>query len=448
MLTKDFLSDSDLLFDRMEDILRHLKKAGADEAELSIGEATAFDVQCRHGDIIDNNHAESRDLAVRVFIGRRKADIGISLDGLEDIEPLADRVIAMAKASPEDIYCGLAENTVALDDIQDIEVYDAAPPDMDRLKANALEAEEIACAQKGITNSEGSNAGWLLAQSLHMTSLGFRGVEIKTRHHLSSVVLAERDGKMERDYEYYAAHFAEDMPSPMEIGKEAARRTLARLGAVKPKSCAASVVYHPRVARSLLGHFAAAISGAAIARGTSFLKDKMGQRIFPEAIEIMDDPFRRRGLRSQAFDGEGVAGEKRRLIADGRLESWLLDWPSARQLGLHSTAHASGGSPSPTNLWVAPSDLSPEALIGDMDAGLYVTELIGSGANLVTGDYSRGCAGFWIEQGRITHPVHEITIVGNLKEMFATLSVANDLRFRYGVDAPTIRIERMTIAGA
>ncbi len=455
MLSETFLSEEQKLLDQLDDILTRLKKAGADEAEAVIGESISFDLQCRHGQIIDTDHAEGRDVVLRVFIGKRQAGVSVSLDSLQDVDELAARVVSMAKATPEDPYCGLAAETIKITKNagQDLDLYDTKIPRLDDLKANILAMEELALAQKDITNSEGAQAGWSLSQIAHMTSGGFYGAQKTSGYGLSCAVLAEKNGAMERDYAFCSAHHVEDMEAPHKIAMEAATRAAARLGAQKPKSCTAAVIYDPRVARSLLGHFAAAISGAAVARGSSFLKDDLGKIIFPEAIDIIDDPFRVRGLRSQLFDSEGVGGQKRRLIDQGRLTSWLMDWPSARQLSLASTGHAAAApgsvpSPSPTNLWIAPGAASPEELIGEIDHGLYVTELIGSGVNPVTGDYSRGAVGFWVQKGKITHPVNEITIVGNLKSMFADLTVGNDLLLRYGVDTPTLKVAQMTIAGA
>ena len=448
MLSDSFLSKPDVLLNQLEDILLLLKKLGADSCEAFIAESIAFDTQARHGKIIDSSHSESRELALRAFIGKRKADIGIALDSIKDINPLLERVIAMAKAAPEDPYCGLAENTAQPNQIQALEIYDETIPKINKLNECAIESEAAALAHKGITNSEGASAGWTLTQHIHLTSLGFQGVEKETSHYLACSVLAEKNGAMERDYEFSSAHFAEDIAPPKTIGDKAAVRTLARCGAIKPKSTTAPVIYDPRVARSLLGHFVAAISGSAIARQTSFLKDSMAQQIFNPAITITDDPFRKRGLRSQAFDSEGVLGAKRNLIEQGTLQSWLLDSPSARQLGLTSTGHAGGGAPSATNLHLTSAKaLSPEALLAQVGEGLYVTELIGSGVNSVTGDYSRGASGFWVKNGKIEQPINEITIVSNLKQMFAHLSAADDLTFRYGVDAPTLCVEEMTIAG-
>lgn len=449
MLSENFLSAQDDLLNQLETILAKVKGLGADSAEAAIAEEIAFDNRARHGKIIDVGHSEQRSLGLRAFVGKRKADIGISLDEIKDINALAERVVAMAKIAPEDPYCGLAESTIHPDEIKEIEIYDSTPPNIETLRAQALEAEGAALSHAGITNSEGASTGWGVSQTIHLTSAGFHGAEKETSYYLACSVLAEKNGTMERDYEYCTTHFGKDLPDPRAIGDKAAQRTLERCGASKPKSSKASVIYDPRVARSLLGHFAAAISGAAVARQTSFLKDSIGKKIFNEAITITDDPFRKRGLRSQAFDSEGVLGATQNLIEAGVLQNFLLDSASARQLKRTSTGHAANGSPSPTNLFLQSSQaISPQQMIANMDEGFYITELIGSGVNMVTGDYSRGGTGFFVKNGKIDHPVNEITIVGNLKQMLASLIAADDLIFRYGVDAPTLCVEEMTIAGA
>jgi PmbA protein len=266
-------------------------------------------------------------------------------------------------------------------------------------------------------------------------------------------VLAGGSDGMERDYDYSSAVYAADLRSPEDIGRSAGERTVKRLGARKMPTGKLPVVFDPRVSGGLLGHLAGAINGASIARGGSFLKDKMGQQVLPKGFTVIDDPHRQRGLRSKPCDGEGLANQRRAFIEDGVLTSWVLDLRSARQLGLESTGHASrgtGGPPSPsiTNFYLEPGKLSRQELIADIKQGFYVVELIGMGVNGVTGDYSRGAAGYWIENGEITFPVNEMTVAGNLKDMFLNLIAADDLVFRTGVDAPTLRIEGMTLAGA
>jgi PmbA protein len=366
---------------------------------------------------------------------------------------LVARAIAMAKAVPQDPYCGLADPQDLARNWPELDMADPEEPSPERLIARAAAAEEAALAVKGVTNSEGAEASWSRSMVALAASNGFTGSYGGTGHGVSVAVLAGQGSAMERDYDFTSAVHAGDLRDPSAVGKSAGERAVRRLGGRKVPTCQCPVLYDPRVAGGLVRHLVGAISGPAIARGTSFLKDKLGQRIFPAGVNVIDDPHRRRGLRSKPFDAEGVANGRRAIIEDGVLTTWLLDLASARQLGLKTTGHASRGSssppsPSPTNLWLEPGAVSREDLIGAVDEGLYVTELMGMGINGVTGDYSRGAAGFWIEKGALAYPVSEVTVAGNLKDMFRQLTVASDLTFRYGVDAPTLRIDGLTVAGA
>jgi PmbA protein len=284
------------------------------------------------------------------------------------------------------------------------------------------------------------------------TSHGFRGAYLGSRHGMSMTAIAGEGTGMERDYDFSSALHAGDLEPAESVGRTAGLRAVERLNPRKVETQRVPVVFDPRVSGSLISHLASAINGSAIARKTSFLQEKLGQRLFNAGIRIIDDPLRRRGLRSRPFDGEGVAAHRLALIDDGMLKSWILDCGTARELNLKTTGHAQRGvssspSPGPTNLHLEPGSLSPQALIAEIGQGLYVTDLIGMGVNTVTGDYSRGAAGFWIENGERTFPVSEVTIAGHLLDMFRTLTPANDLEFRYGVNAPTLRVEGLTVAG-
>ena len=308
-------------------------------------------------------------------------------------------------------------------------------------------------AVAGVTNSEGGGASFSRAGVALATSSGFYGRYAGTSHSIGVAVLAGEGTNMERDYDHASARHAGDLRAAEDIGKTAGTRAVARLNPRKVESQSVPVIFDVRESAGLVGHFASAISGAAIARGVSFLKDKMGQHVFAPGVSIIDDPHRLRGLRSKPFDGEGVANRRRALVEHGRLASWLLDCASARQLGLETTGHAARGTggpphPSATNLYMEAGSVTPQELMADINQGFYVTELMGMGVNGVTGDYSRGAAGFWIENGKIAYPVSEVTIAGNLKDMFLGLTPASDLVFRHGTNAPTLRIEGMTIAGA
>jgi PmbA protein len=285
-----------------------------------------------------------------------------------------------------------------------------------------------------------------------VTSHGFRGAYVGSRHSVSAVAIAGEGTGMERDYDFSSTLHADDLDPPDKIGRAAGERAVQRLNPRKVETRRVPVVFDPRVAGSLVGHLASAINGASIARKTSFLKDKLGARLFRPGIRIIDDPLRKRGQRSRPFDGEGVAGARLAVIDDGVLTSWFLDSATARELNLATTGHAARGvssspSPSPTNLHLEAGSASPRELIAGIADGFYITDLIGMGTNLVTGDYSRGASGLWIENGELTYPVSEVTIAGHLNDIFASLEPASDLEFRYGTNAPTLRVEGLTVAG-
>ena len=425
-------------------------KAGADAADAVTLRSVSLGVEVRLGKVEETERAEAADMGLRVFVGARMASV--STNAPEDPDELAARAVAMARVAPEDPFAGLAEEKLLARDLPDLDVLDRTQPDSETLSETALTAEAEALAVKGVTNSGGASANWSLGGMVLVTSGGFSGRYLASSHSVSAVAVAGEGTDMERDYDYSLARHRSDLADAAQVGRNAGRRAVKRLGPKKLSSRVADVVYEPRAAASLLGHFARAINGAAIARGTSFLKDRRGEAVFAPGIRIVDDPLRRRGLRSRPFDGEGVAAQALELVSDGRLTTWLLDVASAAELGLVTNGRArrsTGASPSPgaTNLALMPGETTAEELIGSVAQGLYVTDLIGHGDNPVTGDYSRGAAGFWIENGEITHPVSEITIAGNLSDMFARLTPASDLEYRYGTDSPTVLIRDMTIAG-
>ena len=435
-------------------------KAGADQADAVVGGSTSLSMGCRLGVSETLERSESRDLGLRVFVGQKQAIVSTSDWRPDALMRLAERAVAMARVVPDDPFTSLAEPSQFApqfapefgDDWPDIESEDPTDATTDSLFQMAHEAEQTALAVPGISNSKGAEASWGRTDWALATSRGFHGGYSITRHSVSATVLAGSGTAMERDYAFSSCVHREDLKAPSVIGLEAGERAMRRLNPRKGPTGRYPVVFEPRVAQSLLGHLSAAISGPSIARGTSFLKDKLGERIFPTGTLVVDDPFLKRGLRSRPFDGEGLMPERINLVEDGRLTTWLLDLRSAKQLGLRPTGHASRGTgsppgPSPTNMALAAGRQSVADLIGDIDQGLLVTELIGHGLNMVTGDYSRGAAGFWIEKGQITYAVSEITIAGNLLDMFAHLTPANDLHRQFGLDSPTVRIEGMTIAG-
>jgi PmbA protein len=436
----------------LADLVATARKAGADAVDAVLVSGTSLSVQRRLGKTEQVERAERRDLGLRVFLGQRAAVVSSSTIDPSSFAELAERAVAMARVVPDDPYAGLADTAAPPEQVA-LDLVDPVEPSTEALLARAAAAEEAALAVPGITNSEGAEAGFSRGEASLATSAGFAGSSVRTNHSVSATALAGSGTAMQRDYDYHSTVHLADLDDPAAIGRSAADRVLARLNPARPATAKLPVVYDPRVAGGLLGHLAGAINGAAVARGTSFLKDKLGQRVFAAGTVVCDDPRRTRGLRSRLFDGEGTPTAARALIDDGVLTSWLLDSRSARQLGLRSTGHAARGtggppSPAPSNLYLSPGELAPSALMAGIKLGLYVTELIGAGVNAVTGDYSRGAAGFMIRDGVLAEPVAEITIAGNLLEMFAHLTAANDLHFRRGTDAPTVRVDGMTMAGA
>jgi PmbA protein len=439
--------------ERAHDIVRRARSAGADAADAVFAADRSLSVSVRMGALEDVERSESEELGLRVFVGARSASVSTSDLSWESLDTLVERAIAMAREAPEDKWAGLAPEARLLHGRPPLlDLDDGAEVEPQALKARALAAEEAARAVPGVTNSEGGSAGASRTIMALATSHGFANAYAQSSHGISASVLAGGGGAMERDHAHHSARYAAMLEAPEIVGRLAGERAVARLHPQKIASGAMPVVFDRRVASSLLGHFVGAINGAAITRKTSFLLDSMGEQVFAKGVTICDDPHRPRGLRSRPFDGEGLPVLPLKLINAGVLETWLLDSASARQLGLEPTGHAArgvGGAPgaSPSNLYMQAGSIPPETLVGEIEHGVLVTELIGQGVNGVTGDYSRGAAGFLIEKGEVTRPVSEITIAGNLKDMFRALTPANDLEFRYGINAPTLRIDGMTIAG-
>lgn len=436
----------------LSDLLARARAAGADAADAVLAVGTSLSVQRRMRRTEHLERSEGRDLGLRVFVGRRSAIVSSTALDPAGFDLLAERAVAMARVVPEDPYGGLAEDA-APPRLDGLDLADAAEPGAEALVERAAAAEEAALAVPGINNSEGASAGYGRTEIALVTSAGFAGGYARTSHSVSATALAGQGTDMQRDYDYSSTVHMADLESAAAIGHTAAERAIARLNPRRPRTARVPVVFDPRVASSMIGHLVGAINGASIARGTSFLKDKLGQAVFAPGVQIVDDPRRVRGLRSRPFDGEGVPTARMALIEDGVLTTWLLDSRSARQLGMRSTGHAvrgTGGPPSPgaSNLYMAPGTLSPAALMADIGEGLYVTEMMGSAINGLTGDYSRGASGFMIRDGALAEPVAEITVAGNLIEMFRALVPANDLRLRRGVDAPTLRVDGLTMAGA
>lgn len=439
--------------ERTQDIVARARAAGADAADAVLAADSAQSVSVRMGALEDVERSESEELGLRVFVGHRSASVSSSDLTPQAMDALVERALAMAREAPEDQWAGLAPEARLLRGAPpQLDLDDRAEPDPQALRDRALAAEDAARAVPGVTNSEGGGASASRTVMAIATSHGFAGAYSTSTHSVSASVLAGPPGAMERDHAWHSVRHLAALDDPEAIGRRAGERAVARLDPVRVASGAMPVVFDPRVGSSLLGHLLGAISGAAITRKTSFLRDALGQQVFASGITLRDDPLRPQGLRSRPFDGEGLPVAPSAIVEDGVLQTWLLDSASARQLGFEPTGHAArgvGGGPrvAASNLYLEAGLLTPAALIADIELGVLVTELIGQGVNAVTGDYSRGAAGFLIQKGEITRPVAEITIAGNLKEMFLALTPANDLEFRYGINTPTLRVDGMTIAG-
>ena len=438
--------------DLLDELLGRARAAGADAADAILVRSAAMGHTQRLGEIEKLEREESQDLGLRVFVGKRQAVVSSNDLGADAKAELVERALAMARTVPADPYCGLAEEDEICHEPPTLDIADAAEPAPETLIERAAACEDAARAVKGITNSEGADASWSLNRVSLAASNGFAGAYARSSHSVSTAVVAGERTAMERDYDYATAVYGEDLEDPEEVGRRAGEKTVKRLGPRKVKTQQVPVVYDPRVAGGMLRHLMGAIRGPAVARGTSFLKDRLGEQVFAKGITIVDDPHRARGHKSKPFDGEGLANQRRELVADGVLTTWVMDLASARQLGLRSTGHAARGTsgppgPAATNLYMEPGTLSQDELIADIGQGFFVTELMGMGINQVTGDYSRGASGYWIENGAIAYPVSELTVAGNLKDMFLKLTPANDLEFKTGTDAPTLRIDGMTVAG-
>lgn len=445
------LLDQSLLTDLAQRLVDAARRAGADAADAVAVRGMSQGVEVRDGKVEESERSEGDDVGLRVFVGRKQAVVSTN-DMRADAAVLAERAVAMARVAPDDAFAGLADPSLLTKQFPDLDLLDPVLPGIDELERRAREAEQAALAVKGVAKSGGASASSGVGGMVLVTSTGFHGAYLRSTHGISMTAIAGQGTGMERDYDYSSAIHASDLAAPDQIGKTAGERAVARVNPRKVETQKASVVFDPRAATSLIGHLIGAINGASIARKTSFLKDRMGQQLFDSSVSIIDDPLRVRGLRSQPFDAEGVAVKPMAFIDKGMLTSWLLDSSTAKELGLATNGRAHRGvssspSPGPYNLHMAAGALSPGELMADIKSGFYITDLIGSGVNGVTGDYSRGASGFWIENGQVAYAVSEVTIAGHLLEMFKALTPANDLKFIHGVNAPTIRVEGLTVAG-
>jgi PmbA protein len=435
-----------------EDAVKKALAAGASAADGLAIDRSDTEIALRHGVVEKLERSEARELGLRVFAGQSSATIcGSVLDG-PALARMAERAVAMARLAPPDPHAGLAGAEQLATRIPDLDLADSNSPGAEDLKAAALAAESAALSVKGVTRINSAGASHSARSLALVTSAGFARGYARTSGGFSVSAIAGDGTGMERDYDYTMATHWSDLDAPEKVGRMAGERAVRRLAPRKVSSRPVPVIFDRRVAASLLGHLSSAINGHAVARGTSFLKDKMGQRLFAPGVTVVDDPLKPRGAASRPFDGEGLATMARQLIQDGSLTGWLLDLHAARQLGLAPTGNGARGltsppSPTSSNLTMLAGTVPVEDMVRGLKEGLLVTELIGTGANLVTGDYSRGATGFWIENGEIAYPVSEVTIAGNLLSMFAALTPANDLVYRGAVNAPSCLVEGLTLAG-
>ncbi|WP_132408700.1 MULTISPECIES: TldD/PmbA family protein [unclassified Neorhizobium] len=442
--------DSADLLSRASELIDLAKAAGADQADAVVVRSRSRSVSVRLGKVEGTEASESDDFSLRVFIGKRVASV--SANPGFDMKTLAERAVAMAKVSPEDPFACLADEADLAKSYPDLELFDATDLPTDDLREAALAMEQAALDVSGVTNSSGAGASAGMGGLVLVTSHGFSGSYMATRFGRSVSVIAGEGTKMERDYDFDSRIYAADLDDPDVIGRRAGERVVKRINPRQVDTGSnVTVVFDPRIARGFVGHIAGAINGASVARKTSFLRDKMGQQVLKAGLNITDDPLVVRGSSSRPFDGEGVCGQRMVMIEDGVLKHWFLSTSTARELGLSTNGRGVRGgtavTPASTNLALEPGDISPEELIRSIGTGFYVTELIGQGVNMITGEYSRGATGFWIENGELAFPVSEVTIASNLKDMFMRITPANDIDRKFGVASPTIAIEGMTLAG-
>jgi PmbA protein len=450
-MTSSLLDQTDLAANA-ERLVAAARRAGADQADALAVRAISLSVDVRDGAVEESQRAEGDDLGLRVLVGKRQAVVSTNDLKADGFAALADRAVAMARAAPEDRFAGLADASLLAKEFPALDLVDPEMPDIGALEALAREAEEAGLAIAGVTKSGGASASAGISGFVLVTSHGFSGTTIASRHGVAMTAIAGEGTGMERDYDFSSTLHASDLEPAHVIGRRAGERAIKRLNPRKVATRRLPVVFDSRVSGSLVGHLASAANGSSIARKTSFLRDKLGAQLFPAGVTIIDDPLRPRGLRSRPFDAEGIAGQRLALVQNGVLASWLLDSATARELNMKTTGHAQRGvsstpSPGPSNLHLAAGAKTPDELIADIEEGLYVTDMIGMGVNLVSGDYSRGASGFWIEKGQCTYPVSEVTIAGHLLEIFKGLEPANDLKFRFGTNAPSLRVEGLTVAG-
>jgi len=447
------MSDKTPSPDILHDLVAAALKAGADAAEAVSAHRASLSVGVRNAELEEVEREEARDLGLRVFIGRRQATVSASDLSDATRARLVERAVAMAKLAPEDPYAGLApQDRLAQAPHADLDVFDPSERTAEALEAAAAEAEAAALSVEGVARSEGGHASWSASEWRLVTSHGFDGRHKGSAFSLGVGVIAEKDGAMERGGESRATRYLSDLPGAAEIGLKAGERAVARVGPRKIASTTAPVIFENRIATQVLSPLLGAISGPAIARGSSFLKDKLGQRVLPARVDMIDDPFRLRGLGSTPFDDEGVAVERRNIVEDGVITTWLLNSAAAAQLGMASTGHASRGLAGPSgvsthNLHLAPGENDKAGLMAEAGSGLLITSMFGPSLNGNTGDWSAGVSGFWFEDGQLAYPVSEVTVAGNLIDLYARLVRGSDLEFRGSFNSPSLMFDAVAIAG-
>lgn len=439
----------DSQIDKASALVEAARKAGADSSDAVIVRSRSVSVSVRLGKVEATEASENDDFSLRVFVGKRVASISANLSA--DPISLAERAVAMAKVSPENPFEGLADRTRLVKAPKDLDLFDPFVPDSKHLTEKALETENSALSVKGVTNSDGASAGYGSGGLVLVTSDGFCGSYQSSRFSFSCSALAGEGTAMERDYDYTTALHHEDLDKTTTIGKNAGERAVRRLNAQKAKTGTVNVIFEPRMARTIASHIASMVNGAAVARKTSLLQNRMGEQIMKPTITVTDQPLKKRGNSSRPFDGEGVEGVPLNVIENGVLRHWFLSSSVARELHLETNGHgvrsASSVQPASTNFAIEPGEKSPDEMMKAIKKGFYVTELFGHGVDLVTGQYSRGASGFWIENGELAYPVSEVTLGSNLIDMLSHLTPASDIDRRYGTAAPTLLIEGMTLAG-
>ncbi|MEP5731574.1 MAG: TldD/PmbA family protein [Sulfitobacter sp.] len=437
-------------------LLHAATQAGADAADAKAVRATSISVDVRAAALEQAERSEGIDIGLRVFVGQRSATVSGSDVSDRTITQMAERAVAMAREAPDDPHAGLAEpDQLATEwDVAALELCDATPePSPQTLQDDAARAEAAALAVKDVSQVQSASAGYG-AQHLHIAMTnGFEGGYARTDRGLSCVAIAGSGTAMERDYDGDGRIFQADLRAPEEIGKQAAERAVQRLGARKPPTGAFPVLFDERIASSLIGHLLGAVNGSSIARGASFLRDALDEAVLPDHLSLIEDPHRPRASGSRPFDAEGLPTKRRMIVENGVLQGWTLDLANARKLGMAATGNAArstSSSPTPTtwNIALTQGDATHDDLIRDMGTGLLVTSMIGSTINPNTGDYSRGAAGFWVENGEVTHAINECTIAGNLRDMLRQMIPANDARTHLSRVVPSLLVPGMTLAGA